>query len=221
MPDDPKRIVADGYDAIAANYAAWAASFDSPTLTWVEMLLARLEDGSQVLELGCGGGGPATRALAERHEVLGVDISPRQVERARERVPNASFLCADATTLELEPERFDAVVSLFMLGHVPRAEQALLLRSIAGWLRPGGHLLATMGTGGDVGTIEDDWLGAPMFFASFDERTNRELLAEAGLEIEEAKAIPIDEPGHGLVTFMWVLAGRPIRVPGRHRVPHA
>jgi cyclopropane fatty-acyl-phospholipid synthase-like methyltransferase len=175
-------------------------------MRWVEKLLARLEGGSDVLELGCGGGSPATKRLAERRRLLGVDISARQVERARERVPTASFRCADATELELGPASFDAVVSLYMLGHVPRGEQALLLASIASWLRDGGFLLVTMGTGGAEDEIEEDWLGAPMFFASFDEATNRRMLADAGFELIEAKVIPIEEPGHGLVSFMWILA---------------
>jgi SAM-dependent methyltransferase len=159
-----------------------------------------------VLELGCGGGSPATERLSERHRVLGVDISPRQIERARERVPNAHFICADATKLELEPARFDAVVTLYMLGHVPRAEQAPLLRSIAAWLRSGGYLLATMGTADANDEVDPDWLGAPMFFASFDERENSRLLADASFELLEAKVIPVEEPGHGLVSFMWILA---------------
>lgn len=175
-------------------------------MRWVEKLLARLEDDSNVLEVGCGGGAPATKRLAERHRLLGIDISARQVERARERVPKAAFMRADATELELEPASFDAVVSLYMLGHVPRAEQAPLLASIASWLREGGFLLATMGTGGAEDEVEDDWLGAPMFFASFDEAANRHMLAEAGFELIEAKVIPIEEPGHGLVSFMWILA---------------
>lgn len=199
-------MVARGYDAIAERYAEWAASFESPAMQWVEKLLDELEDGSNVLELGCGGGGPATRKLAERHRLLGIDISPRQVERARERVPNATFICADATQLELQPGSFDAVVSLYMLGHVPRAEQASLLASIASWLREAGYLLATMGTAGAEDEIEDDWLGAPMFFASFDEAANGRMLGDAGFELIEANVIPIEEPGHGLVSFMWVLA---------------
>jgi hypothetical protein len=96
--------------------------------------------------------------------------------------------------------------SLVMLGHVPRAEQAPLLRRIAGWLRPGAWLLATMGTAAADDVVEADWLGAPMFFASFDEATNRRLLAEAGLDPAEARVVPVEEPGHGLVRFMWVLA---------------
>ena len=201
--------MARGYDAIAERYADWAASFESPTMRWVEKLLARLEDGSKVLELGCGGGRPATQRLAGRHELLAVDISAKQVDRARERVPNATFRQADATELRFEEGTFDAVVTLYMLGHVPRAEQGPLLGSIADWLRPEGLLLATMGTAGAEDEVEQDWLGAPMFFASFDAETNRKLLADAGFELIEAKVIPIEEPGHGLVSFMWVLARKP------------
>ncbi len=175
-------------------------------MRWVEKLLGLIEDGSDLLELGCGGGSPATVRLAERNRLLGVDISPRQVERARERVPHASFECADATELALEPGSFDAVVSLFMLGHVPRAEQAPLLGSIASWLREGGYLLATMGTADADDVVDENWLGAPMFFASFDEAGDRRLLADAGFELIEAKVIPVQEPGHGVVSFMWILA---------------
>jgi SAM-dependent methyltransferase len=172
----------------------------------VGKLLALIDDGSDVLELGCGGGSPAMQALAERHQVHGVDISPRQLERARDRVPGATFECADATTLELEAASFDAIVTLYMLGHVPRAEQGPFLASIASWLRDGAYLLATMGTGGADDEVDADWLGAPMFFASFDEAGNRRMLADAGFDLVESKVIPIEEPGHGLVSFMWVLA---------------
>jgi hypothetical protein len=99
-------------------------------------------------------------------------------------------------------------MSLFMFGHIPRAEQAPLLARVQGWLRPGGWLLATMGTGGRDDVVEDDRLGAPMFFASFDAATNRVLLAEAGFEIVHDRVITHDEPGHGPVSFMWVLARR-------------
>ena len=82
------------------------------------------------------------------------------------------------------------MVSLFMLGHVPRAEQAPLLGSIASWLREGGYLLATMGTADADDEVDENWLGAPMFFASFDEAADRRLLADAGFALIEARVIP-------------------------------
>jgi SAM-dependent methyltransferase len=211
---DPKQIVRGGYDAIADRYAEWSSTFETPELRWIEDLLSNLEDGSEVLDLGCGGGRRAAQAVAGRHRYTGVDLSAVQIERARERIPQGRFLVADVTRLELEPESFDAVMSLFMLGHIPRAEQAPLLRDVRGWLRPGGWLLATMGTGGSDDEIEDDWLGAPMFFASFDAETNRRLLGDAGFEIVRDRVITHDEPGHGPVSFMWVLARRDRRAGG-------
>lgn len=208
-PEDPKSIVADGYDTIADRYADWSAGFESPVLRWVGALLELLEDGSQILELGCGGGGPATQALAGRHRVTGVDLSSVQLERARRAVPNARFVRGDAATIELAPASFDGVVSLFMFGHVPRGEQAELLKRIAGWLRLGGHVLLTLGVGETLDEVEDDWLGAPMFFASFDADTNRAMLDAAGLEVVRDRIVPIDEPGHGPVSFQWVLARKP------------
>ena len=88
-----------------------------------------------MLDLGCGGARHTARALAAGHRYTGIDISAAQLELARRRLPRATFLQADAVELELEPASFDAVVSLFMFGHVPREEQEPLLRKIATWLR--------------------------------------------------------------------------------------
>jgi SAM-dependent methyltransferase len=205
---DPGEIVRAGYDAIAERYNEWAATFETPEPQWVEDLLSRLEDGSDVLDLGCGGGRAAARRIAALHHYMGVDISETQLRRARASVPEGRFVRADVTELELEDSSFDAVVSLFMFGHIPRAGQAPLVAAIHRWLRPRGWLLMTMGIGDSADVIEEDWLGAPMFFASFDEETNRRLLAEAGFELVRDRVITHDEPGHGSVSFMWVLASR-------------
>ncbi len=205
---DPREIVRAGYDAIAERYNEWAATFETPARRWVDDLLSRLEDGSAVLDLGCGGGRDAAQRIAARHRYMGVDISEEQLRRARASIPNGRFLQADVIELELEDPSFDAVVSLFMFGHIPRAAQAPLMAAIHRWLRPGGWLLVTMGIGDTADVIEEDWLGAPMFFASFDEETNRRLLDAAGFELVRDRVITHDAPGHGPVSFMWVLASR-------------
>jgi ubiquinone/menaquinone biosynthesis C-methylase UbiE len=63
---------------------------------------------------------PATQRLAARFQVTGVDASAEQLRRARTAVPQAEFVRADFTALELEPESFDAVVSFYAFNHVPR-----------------------------------------------------------------------------------------------------
>jgi SAM-dependent methyltransferase len=209
LPPEPTDVVRSGYDAIAQRYDEWASSFESPERTWIDDLLSRLDDGSNVLDLGCGGGRATARAVAARHRYTGVDLSPVQIDHAQARIPDGRFIVADVTEVDLPAGSFDAVMSLFMFGHIPRVQQAPLLARIAGWLKAGGWLLATMGVAGSDDVIEEDWLGAPMFFASFDAETNRRLVGDAGFEIAREHVVEHDEPGHGPVSFMWLLARKP------------
>ena len=203
---NPKEIVARGYDAIALRYAEWAGQVKSPALEWLRDLDARLSDGSDVLELGCGRGVPGTRELARRHRVTGVDISAVQIELARHHVPEASFVHADAAELDVAAGSLDAVVALYFFGHVPVDEQRDLIGRIAVWLDDGGLLLATFGAGAAGEDVDPDWLGAPMFFASLEGSSYIPLLRDSGLEPLRDEVLVQHEPGHGDVAFNWVLA---------------
>ena len=203
---DPKDIVARGYDAIALRYAEWAGRVQSPALEWVRDFDARLPDGANVLELGCGRGVPVTRQLARRHRVTGVDISAVQIELARHHVPEASFAHADALELEIAPGSLDAVVALYLFGHVPIREQRELIGRVAVWLREGGLFLATLGAGDEGEDVDQDWLGAPMFFASLGGDSYIPLLHECGFELLREEVVAQHEPGHGDIEFHWVLA---------------
>ena len=203
---EPKEIVARGYDAIALRYAEWAGQVESPLLEWLRHLDSRLDGVADVLELGCGRGVPATRELARRHRVTGVDISAVQIELARHHVPEASFIHGDAMELEVAPASFDAVVALFVFGHVPIEEQAGLIARIGLWLRGGGSFLGTFVAGAAGEQIDADWLGAPMFFASLGGEAYVPLLRDAGLEPVRDEVVVQHEPGHGDVSFRWLLA---------------
>jgi SAM-dependent methyltransferase len=203
---NPKEIVTRGYDAIALRYAEWAGQVKSPTLEWLRDLDARLSDGSDVLELGCGRGVPGTRELARRHRVTGVDISAVQIELARHHVPEAGFVHADAAELDVAAGSLDAVVALYFFGHVPVDEQRDLIGRIAVWLDDGGLLLATFGAGEAGEDVDPDWLGAPMYFASLEGSSYMPLLRESGLEPLRDEVLVQHEPGHGDVAFHWVLA---------------
>ena len=205
MPDPRTQIVADGYDAIGETFAAWREEIvGDPRREWEDALVAVLEDGSRVLELGCGGGTPETRRLAERYALTGVDISPRQIERARAAIPEADFLCADFTELELTPASFDAVCCFYVFNHVPRELLAPLLGNIHGWLVTGGWLLAAFGAS-DLPDWTGDWLGAQTFFSGFPPEVNSRLVREAGFAIERDEVVVFEEP-EGPARFQWVLA---------------
>jgi SAM-dependent methyltransferase len=203
---DPKEIVARGYDAIALRYAEWAGQIESPALEWLRDLDRRLPDGADVLELGCGRGVPGTRHVARRHRVTGVDISAVQIELARHHVPEASFVHADALDLDVAPGSLDAVVALYFFGHLPLDDQRELVGRIGLWLRDGGLLLATFGAGEPGVEVDQDWLGAPMYFASLGGDAYLPLLRDCGFQPLCDQVVVQHEPGHGDISFHWVLA---------------
>jgi cyclopropane fatty-acyl-phospholipid synthase-like methyltransferase len=205
------RLVARGYDRVADAYAALEGELEWPRLRRLRELLELLPKRARVLDLGCGSGVPATRALVDAgHTVVGVDVSREQAERARRYVPEAQIVEASALELELEAESLDAVVAFYVIDHLPREEHGTLLASIRSWLRPGGWLLLTFDTADHPGVVAD-WLGTPMFFSQFDPETSERLVREAGFDVVSA-ARETQLEGTREVTFLWVLARRP---PGR------
>jgi cyclopropane fatty-acyl-phospholipid synthase-like methyltransferase len=207
VTDSRTELVGRGYDVIGERFAEWRDRIiGDPRREWEEELVSRLRDGARVLELGCGAGVPDTQRLAARFQVTGVDISAQQIRRARAAVPEADFVRADFTELELDPESFDAVVSFYAFNHVPRELLAPTLSRIHRWLVPSGLLMTALGTS-DTEAWSGDWLGAPTFFSSFPPDTNTRLVQEAGFDILRDELVTFREP-EGDVTFQWVLALR-------------
>jgi SAM-dependent methyltransferase len=205
---DPRtELVGAGYDAMADTWESWSRRItDDPRHAWASDLAARLEDGARVLELGCGAGTRETQELASRFDVLGIDLSERQLTRARERVPEARFICGDFTTAAFAPGSFDAVVSFYAFNHVPRELLAPLLARIRSWLAPSGWLMSAFGTSDEEGWT-GDFLGAPSFFSSFAPAVNSQIVRDASFAIERDEVISIAEP-EGPTEFQWILARR-------------
>jgi len=98
-----------------------------------------------VLDVGCGTGA-LTRAAARRASegsALGIDLSRRMIERARdlataERITNARFEQADAEVHAFEPASVDAVISSF--GATFFGDPLRAFANLADTLRPGGRL---------------------------------------------------------------------------------
>ena len=205
-----KRVVETGYDRVTERYLASKDAEDPTTLAALDELARELSPGAAVLDLGCGAGVPATRRLAQRFAVTGVDLSTRQLELARQHVPAANFLKADMTDLSFAPEAFDAVVAFHSIIHLPRAEHPALLGKIRRWLKPGGVFLATWALGEWEGE-ENDWegWGAPMRWSHHDGETSLELLRGAGFAIERAEA-RTTRGTRGDESWLWVFARKPL-----------
>jgi ubiquinone/menaquinone biosynthesis C-methylase UbiE len=204
--ENPKRIVAHGYDIINQDYLKMI-DYTGPVVRekYLNIIEGQLPKGARILELGCGAGIPMTRRLAVNYGVTGLDISKEQLKLAVLNVSEASFVLADMTRLPFAENKFDAVAAFYCINHVRREDHRDLLGNIHRILKPGGLFIATMGSGNLPDSIEPDWLGAPMFFSHYDGETNVRMAKEAGFTIINAEDESETELGKKVV-FRWIVA---------------
>lgn len=98
--------------------------------------------GKRVLDLGCGYGWYCQYAMEHHAQyVLGVDISKRMLETAKQKHahPQIEYRQIAMEDLTLEPDSFDVVFSSLALHYVKDYEQ--LVQHIANWLTKGGNFV--------------------------------------------------------------------------------
>lgn len=133
---------------------------------------AQIQNGMEVLELGCGWGS-LTLFIAEqfpRVQITGVSNSASQklyIEaRCKERgLQNVQILTADMNTFTIQ-KTFDRVVSVEMFEHMRNYEK--LMEKVAGFLKPGGKLFVHIFTHKELTYFfevkdETDWMSKYFF----------------------------------------------------------
>ncbi len=164
-----------------------------------------------VLDIGCGTGKSTRNAarLAPAGSALGVDLSARMLERARELattegVTNVDFLQADAQVHPFETQSFDTAISVF--GAMFFADPVAAFTNMARALRPGGGLamlawrelgrnewVAALRSALAMGReLPEPPAGAPGPFQMVDAEFVRRVLGEAGFAAVELESV--DEP---------------------------
>ena len=134
---------------------------------------ARIADGEEILELGCGWGS-LTLWMAEHYpnaRITAVSNSRTQKQfieaRAASRgLRNIQIVTCDMNDLALEHSKFDRVVSVEMFEHMRNYEQ--LLARIASWMKPGATLFVHIFTHRDYAypfdvRNESDWMARYFF----------------------------------------------------------
>jgi SAM-dependent methyltransferase len=203
--EDPTDLVHRGYDAIAPAFLDWHAEPAPRTTEHLRRLRAELRPTDRLLDLGCGPGTKTADLGAPRR--VGVDLSAAQLSIARRLDPAFAVVQADMARPLFRPASFDAAVALFSIIHVPRQRQADVLALLAASLRAGAPFVATLGVTDNPGEVEDDWLGAPMYWSGFDADTNVGLLVEAGFDVEDEAIDDVLEDGEA-VAFLALFARR-------------
>jgi ubiquinone/menaquinone biosynthesis C-methylase UbiE len=115
-----------------------------------DMMIEKLKigAGSQVLDVGCGVGGPGVRiARLTGARVTGISVSQEQITRANTLAKSAEltervvFQQANAMEIPFPAQSFDAAIALESIIHMP--DRGRVLTQICRTLRPGGRLVLT------------------------------------------------------------------------------
>jgi|WetSurSiteA1Bulk_404760.scaffolds.fasta_scaffold34260_1 SAM-dependent methyltransferase len=193
---DFKKVVKEGYNAIADRYLA-ERRLHSEDVRLLDEFIKKLPDNAKVLDAGCGAGIPISRKLSEHFQVTGVDFSEAQIELARKHVPNGTFICRDMTNLDFPEETFDGICSYYAIIHIPREDHYALLANFCKILKPGGLALLCLGAENLADDIQENYLGTRMYWSHFDTETYLSMLKDCGLSIIWTKLV-VDETCEGV-----------------------
>jgi len=142
MPIDPRLL----YDQTATNWSRHRpSSLSDFTARPQVMALCEPLAGKVVLDLGCGEG-YCTRMLSQRGaRVLGLDLSERMIELARQAedaLPlGIQYDTADAVTADLGGACIDLVVAVFLFNYLDVERMHQTMANVHRMLRPGGSFV--------------------------------------------------------------------------------
>ncbi|HYA35011.1 MAG TPA: class I SAM-dependent methyltransferase [Candidatus Binataceae bacterium] len=141
-----KQVQRESWNAAAPAWEKWWPMFDAGAQPIADRLvhLARIGEGSRVLDIATGTGEPAVtaaRAVGPSGRVLATDQSPEMIAVAKRRaaslgLKNVEYRVVDAEALELGETGFDAVLCRWGLMFV--ADLNSTVAGIAKLLRKGG-----------------------------------------------------------------------------------
>jgi ubiquinone/menaquinone biosynthesis C-methylase UbiE len=96
---------------------------------------------SKVLDIGCGTGHHVASMKGRSIDIVGIDISPSMIKKAKENYPDYQFQVADATNSQLYPaDSFTHILCMYFTIYYIQ-DKNMFLHNCYNWLMPGGYLI--------------------------------------------------------------------------------
>jgi SAM-dependent methyltransferase len=144
--------------AIPAAYNLWWNVVGGPA--WAKVLVneyVQPKVEARILEIGCGPGTIA-RYLPQT-DYVGFDLSPKYIEMARKRFPQAQFVCERVSQFSLaSPRSFDTVLALGIVHHLDDQEARQLFQIAYDALKSNGKLVTLDGVWTNDQSAAARWL---------------------------------------------------------------
>jgi SAM-dependent methyltransferase len=159
MSEDASRT-RESYDELAATYTEriFTELAGKPLDRHLLNRLAEdVRDHGLVADLGCGPGHVARYLHDQGVRMLGIDLSPRMIDSARQRSPDIEFRVGDMRALDLPDGALAGIVAFYSLIHIGEFVMAATLRELRRVLAPGGLLLVAFHIGEETVHRDELW----------------------------------------------------------------
>lgn len=152
----------------------------------LDSFAGRFKKDSVVCDAGCGPSGHIGRYLFDKGiQVVGVDISDRCVELARQFNPQMRFECGDIGNMSFEDGSFDGIISYYSIIDTPKRYVPGIFNEFRRILKPNGFLLVAVKAGANEGYIHDlVGIKTEIFFALFTKEEIINYFTQAGFLLE-------------------------------------
>lgn len=136
-----REFFAKHYEAVDYNLTAWRLRMERELRNLTRVKGGRL---GRLLSVGCGDGRFELMLAEHADHVTALDISPEGIEVAKrlatdEGVENIEFICTSALEFQTD-ERFDTVICIAFIHHLPEGEVPGFFRWMSERLAPNGLL---------------------------------------------------------------------------------
>lgn len=142
----------------------------------LDLFASYFNQGSLICDAGCGPSAHIGRYVFDKGiPILGIDISDRCIQLAREHNPGMRFAHCDMGAMPFADEVFDGIIAFYSIIDTPKDHVGMLFREFRRVLKHGGRLLIAVKVGTTEGYLPD-LLGieAPIYFTLFTQEEIRQ-----------------------------------------------
>jgi SAM-dependent methyltransferase len=187
MPQNTPETIRANYDRVADEYARnLFRELEGKPLDCelLERLAGLVKDRGTICDMGCGPGHVTRFLHARGGNIVGLDLSPRMIARARSLNPGIPFYEGNMLALDFKDSALAGITAFYAIVNIPADSLPQVFREMFRVLRQEGLLLLAFHIGEEVLRPEELW-GKPVEMEFYHLRPQRicRLLADAGFNI--------------------------------------
>ncbi|TXT55266.1 MAG: hypothetical protein BAJATHORv1_40177 [Candidatus Thorarchaeota archaeon] len=174
------KMVEHSYDRMGERYHK--SRNNDKFMRQLKQFVELLPLAANVLDAGCGVGKPTSEYLSnEGLKVIGIDLSRKMVDLAKQNVPDAEFHQMNILELDFPDESFDGIICVYTLWHIPREYHEKIIENFHRMLNNDGILVLNTGVYESDGMSK--FFGEPMLWSTNNPQKTLRVVKNLGFEI--------------------------------------